>query len=82
MERLINVGRMTAKEAAQSEHRNMIFHARPEEKVVTDLYRLKLENGDFLRDAAMESPMRSCRRRLRESLGAPGDRRRSVRHGL
>jgi PPM family protein phosphatase len=49
VQRLIDAGRMTAKEAAQSEHRNIILHALgPEEKVVTDLYRLKLENDDFL----------------------------------
>jgi PPM family protein phosphatase len=49
VQRLIDAGRMTAKEAAQSEHRNIILQALgPEEKVVTDLYRLKLENDDFL----------------------------------
>jgi serine/threonine protein phosphatase PrpC len=49
VQRLIDAGRMTQKEAAQSEHRNIILQALgPEEKVVTDLYRLKLENGDFL----------------------------------
>jgi PPM family protein phosphatase len=49
VQRLIDAGRMTAKEAAQSEHRNIILQALgPEEKVVTDLYRLKLENNDFL----------------------------------
>jgi protein phosphatase len=40
---------MTQKEAAQSEHRNIILQALgPEEKVVTDLYRVKLESDDFL----------------------------------
>jgi len=49
VQRLIDAGRMTQKEAAQSEHRNIILQALgPEEKVVTDLYRLKLENDDFL----------------------------------
>src|SRR3954454_22648392 len=49
VQRLIDAGRMTAKEAAQSEHRNIILQARgPEEKVVTDFYRVKLENDDYL----------------------------------
>jgi protein phosphatase len=49
VQRLIDAGRMTQKEAAQSEHRNIILQALgPEEKVVTDLYRVKLENDDFL----------------------------------
>jgi len=49
VQRLIDAGRMTQKEAAQSEHRNIILQALgPEEKVVTDLYRLKLEDDDFL----------------------------------
>jgi PPM family protein phosphatase len=49
VQRLIDAGRMTQKEAAQSEHRNIILQALgPEEKVVTDLYRCKLENDDFL----------------------------------
>jgi protein phosphatase len=49
VQRLIDAGRMTQKEAAQSEHRNIILQALgPEEKVVTDLYRSKLENDDFL----------------------------------
>jgi len=49
VQRLIDAGRMTAKEAAQSEHRNIILQALgPEEKVVTDFYRVKLENGDCL----------------------------------
>ncbi len=49
VQRLIDAGRMTQKEAAQSEHRNIILQALgPEEKVVTDLYRCKLENEDFL----------------------------------
>lgn len=49
VQRLIDAGRMTQKEAAQSEHRNIILQALgPEEKVVTDFYRLKLENNDFL----------------------------------
>jgi len=49
VQRLIDAGRMTAKEAAQSEHRNIILQALgPEEKVVTDFYRVKLENDDFL----------------------------------
>ena len=40
---------MTAKEAAQSEHRNIILQALgPEEKVVTDFYRVNLENDDYL----------------------------------
>jgi serine/threonine protein phosphatase PrpC len=49
VQRLIDAGRMTQKEAAQSEHRNIILQALgPEEKVVTDLYRVKLENDDYL----------------------------------
>ena len=49
VQRLIDAGRMTAKEAAQSEHRNIILQALgPEEKVVTDFYRVNLENDDFL----------------------------------
>ncbi|HWL39073.1 MAG TPA: Stp1/IreP family PP2C-type Ser/Thr phosphatase [Gemmatimonadaceae bacterium] len=49
VQRLIDAGRMTKKEAEQSEHRNIILQALgPEEKVVSDLYRLKLESGDFL----------------------------------
>ncbi|MEO8910364.1 MAG: protein phosphatase 2C domain-containing protein [Gemmatimonadaceae bacterium] len=49
VQRLIDAGRMTQKEAAQSEHRNIILQALgPEEKVVTDLYRCKLENDDCL----------------------------------
>src|SRR3954465_6021869 len=49
VQRLIDAGRMTAKEAAQSEHRNIILQALgPEEKVVTDFYRVKLESGDYL----------------------------------
>ena len=49
VQRLIDAGRMTAKEAAQSEHRNIILQALgPEEKVITDFYRVKLENDDFL----------------------------------
>lgn len=49
VQRLIDAGRMTQKEAAQSEHRNIILQALgPEEKVVTDLYRVKLEADDFL----------------------------------
>lgn len=49
VQRLIDAGRMTAKEAAQSEHRNIILQALgPEEKVVTDFYRVKLENDDAL----------------------------------
>jgi len=49
VQRLIDAGRMTVKEAAQSEHRNIILQALgPEEKVVTDFYRVKLENGDYL----------------------------------
>lgn len=49
VQRLIDAGRMTAKEAAQSEHRNIILQALgPEEKVVTDFYRVKLENEDYL----------------------------------
>jgi serine/threonine protein phosphatase PrpC len=49
VQRLIDAGRMTQKEAAQSEHRNIILQALgPEEKVVTDFYRVKLENNDYL----------------------------------
>ena len=49
VQRLIDAGRMTAKEAAQSEHRNIILQALgPEEKVVTDFYRVKLENDDAM----------------------------------
>jgi PPM family protein phosphatase len=49
VQRLIDAGRMTAKEAAQSEHRNIILQALgPEEKVVTDFYRVKLENDDTM----------------------------------
>jgi len=49
VQRLIDAGRMTQKEAAQSEHRNIILQALgPEEKVVTDLYRCTLENDDVL----------------------------------
>jgi serine/threonine protein phosphatase PrpC len=49
VQRLIDAGRMTAKEAAQSEHRNIILQALgPEEKVVTDFYRVRLDNDDFL----------------------------------
>jgi len=49
VQRLVDAGRMTRKEAEQSEHRNIILQALgPEEKVVTDLYRVKLETGDFL----------------------------------
>jgi serine/threonine protein phosphatase PrpC len=49
VQRLIDAGRMTQKEAAQSEHRNIILQALgPEEKVVTDMYRVKLEGDDFL----------------------------------
>ena len=49
VQRLIDAGRMTQKEAAQSEHRNIILQALgPEEKVVTDLYRCKLDNDDLL----------------------------------
>src|SRR5256714_9754540 len=49
VQRLIDAGRMTAKEAAQSEHRNIILQALgPEEKVVTDFYRVKLDTDDYL----------------------------------
>ncbi len=49
VQRLIDAGRMTQKEAAQSEHRNIILQALgPEEKVVTDFYRVKLETNDYL----------------------------------
>ncbi|MEX2109774.1 MAG: Stp1/IreP family PP2C-type Ser/Thr phosphatase [Gemmatimonadaceae bacterium] len=49
VQRLIDAGRMTKKEAEQSEHRNIILQALgPEEKVVTDLYRLELKSGDYL----------------------------------
>ena len=49
VQRLIDAGRMTQKEAAQSEHRNIILQALgPEEKVVTDFYRVKLEDNDYL----------------------------------
>ena len=49
VQRLIDAGRMTKKEAEMSEHRNIILQALgPEEKVITDLYHLRLETGDFL----------------------------------
>jgi PPM family protein phosphatase len=49
VQRLIDAGRMTQKEAAQSEHRNIILQALgPEEKVITDFYRVQLEDKDFL----------------------------------
>jgi serine/threonine protein phosphatase PrpC len=49
VQRLIDAGRMTAKEAAQSEHRNIILQALgPEEQVVTDFYRVRLDSDDFL----------------------------------
>jgi len=49
VQRLIDAGRMTRKEAEMSEHRNIILQALgPEEKVVTDLYHLRLESGDLL----------------------------------
>ena len=49
VQRLIDAGRMTRKEAEQSEHRNIILQALgPEEKVVMDFYRLKLEDDDYL----------------------------------
>jgi len=49
VQRLIDAGRMTKKEAEMSEHRNIILQALgPEEKVVTDLYHVRLESGDFL----------------------------------
>jgi protein phosphatase len=49
VQRLIDAGRMTRKEAEQSEHRNIILQALgPEEKVVMDFYRVKLENDDYL----------------------------------
>ena len=49
VQRLIDAGRMTKKEAEMSEHRNIILQALgPEEKVVTDLYYLPLESGDVL----------------------------------
>ena len=49
VQRLIDAGRMTKKEAEQSEHRNIILQALgPEEKVVTDLYHVTLQSGDFL----------------------------------
>jgi len=49
VQRLIDAGRMTRKEAEQSEHRNIILQALgPEEKVVMDFYRVKLEHDDYL----------------------------------
>jgi protein phosphatase len=49
VQRLIDAGRMTKKEAELSEHRNIILQALgPEEKVITDLYHVPLESGDFL----------------------------------
>lgn len=49
VQRLVDAGRMTKKEAEQSEHRNIILQALgPEEKVVTDQYRVELTSGDFL----------------------------------
>ena len=49
VQRLIDAGRMTRKEAEQSEHRNIILQALgPEEKVVMDLYRVQLEDDDYL----------------------------------
>jgi protein phosphatase len=49
VQRLIDAGRMTKKEAEQSEHRNIILQALgPEERVVSDLYRVTLQSGDFL----------------------------------
>jgi serine/threonine protein phosphatase PrpC len=49
VQRLIDAGRMTRKEAEQSEHRNIILQALgPEEKVVMDFYRVKLDNDDYL----------------------------------
>lgn len=49
VQRLIDAGRMTAREAEQSEHRNIILQALgPEEKVTCDLYHEKLESADFL----------------------------------
>ena len=49
VQRLIDAGRMTKKEAELSEHRNIILQALgPEEKVITDLYHLELQSGDFL----------------------------------
>lgn len=49
VQRLIDAGRMTEREAEQSEHRNIILQALgPEEKVTCDLYHEKLESADFL----------------------------------
>jgi protein phosphatase len=49
VQRLIDAGRMTKREAELSEHRNIILQALgPEEKVITDLYHVPLESGDFL----------------------------------
>jgi protein phosphatase len=49
VQRLIDAGRMTRKEAEQSEHRNIILQALgPEEKVVMDFYRVKLDDDDYL----------------------------------
>jgi PPM family protein phosphatase len=49
VQRLIDAGRMTKKEAEMSEHRNIILQALgPEERVITDLYHVPLETGDFL----------------------------------
>jgi len=49
VQRMVDAGKMTQQQAEKSEHRNIILQALgPEEKVVTDLYRCKLENDDFL----------------------------------
>jgi PPM family protein phosphatase len=49
VQRLIDAGRLTAEQAAQSEHRNIILQALgPEESVVPELTRDKLKTGDVL----------------------------------
>jgi len=77
VQRLIDAGRMTAKEAAQSEHRNIILQALgPEEKVVTDFYRVKLENDDFLilcSDGLSNQVSDEDIGRLAKGIGAPED---------
>ena len=49
VQRLIDAGRLTPEQAAQSEHRNIILQALgPEESVVPELTRDKLKTGDVL----------------------------------
>lgn len=49
VQRLIDAGRLTPEQAAQSEHRNIILQALgPEESVVPELTRDKLKSGDVL----------------------------------